>query len=495
MISSLRARLAAWHTAVLAVLLAAFAGGAYAFVVRSVRARTDASLSDALLDLRDGLLAERGPGVRTRAVAREVLSDVRFRAIVLAVFDDSARLIASAVPPTPRPTSEEDSEPPFDLRRVEALLRSSSPTRTVTLTLPDAEGGYRVELAPLAMNDGRFTIVAATSIHDDAEMLRSARAAILVAIPVALILAWMGGSLLARRSLAPMVTIRAATARISASTLGERVPTENPDDEVGQLAAVINGLLERLERSFAQQQQFMADASHELRTPVAVVQSEASRALSRRERSAAEYEDAMLVVHAAARRLRRIVDDLFLLARADAGEVPVRHDPLYLDELVEDCARQVRSIAEQRRVTVSVAVPSECPYEGDEALLHRLLVNLLDNAIKHSPDGATVRIRLARADDAYQIEVENGGGPPIPVELQSRIFDRFVRGDASRSRHDAETTEPATSGAGLGLSIARWIAAAHRGTLELAKSDETSTVFRVRLPLTQQQSLARSTGC
>ncbi|HEX7979487.1 MAG TPA: HAMP domain-containing protein, partial [Gemmatimonadaceae bacterium] len=265
MISSIRTRLALWHTAVLAVLLVLFAGGAYGFLVRAVQVRTDASLSDALLELRDGLVAERGPGVKTRTVAREVLSDMRFRSIALAVFDDSGRVIASAVPP-PRPMSEEDAEPPFDPGRIAPFIRSPHAGRPFSLTLPDSEGGYRVALARVVMTDGPYTIAAATSLHDDEEMLSSARLAVVIASPVALLLAWLGGWLLARRSLAPMVAIRDATARISASTLGERVPTANPDDEVGQLATVINGLLERLERAFAQQRQFMADASHELRT-------------------------------------------------------------------------------------------------------------------------------------------------------------------------------------------------------------------------------------
>ena len=130
------------------------------------------------------------------------------------------------------------------------------------------------------------------------------------------------------------------------------MPIATPDDEVGQLATVINDLLARLEGAFAQQRRFMADASHELRTPVAIVQNEASLALSRPGRDSAEYEDALVVVREAARRLRRIVDDLFLLARADSGELPVRCDPVYLDEIVSECAREVRSLAEHASVRV-----------------------------------------------------------------------------------------------------------------------------------------------
>ena len=478
--ASIRARLALWYSAALAVLLGAFAAGAYAFVAHSVAARTDATLADAALDLQTELLAERGPGTRTSTAAREVLSDMRSRTIAFALFDSTGHAVAVAVPPPRRPSPTEDAEPPFDPTRVSPLVRERLSTG-MAITLPDREGGYRAELAPVVMPDGRFTLLAATSIHDDAEMLAQARSAIVVAIPAALVLAWLGGWLLARRSLAPMVAMRDTTARISARTLGERVRVANPDDEVGQLATVINALLERLERAFAQQQQFMADASHELRTPVAVVQSETGRALSRPERSAAEYTDALLVVNTAARRLRRIVDDLFLLARADAGELPVRHAPVYLDEIVNECAREVRTLADARGVRVVADAPVESPYEGDETLLHRLLINLLDNAIKHTPAGGSVDIRLIQTPGAFRVDVLNPG-PPIPPALAPRIFDRFVRGDGARARPATDTLGALTSGAGLGLSIARWIAGAHGGTLELARSDEAGTLFRLALP-------------
>ena len=469
---SVRARLTLWHTAVLAVLVAAVAGGAYAFVARAIGARTDASLSNALGDLRTALAAERSERAPTHVVATEIMSDIRFRTIALFVFDTSARVIASSVPRSQTP------DPSLLAASVSSMSRSNV---EMAVTVPDAEGGYRVALTRIDMADGGFVLAAATSLHDDAEMLGNARLVVAVAIPAALLLASLGGWLLAQRSLAPMVDLREATATISANNLRERVPIANPNDEVGQLATVINGLLDRLERAFAQQRQFMADASHELRTPVTVVQNEASRALSRAGRSATEYEEALSVVRTAARRLRRIVDDLFLLARADAGELPVRREPLYLDELVAECAREVRSLAARRGLELRIAAPNEVQYDGDEALLRRLIINLLDNAIKYSSPGGAVDVRLRRGDSDYQLEVQNAG-PPIPNELRERIFERFIRVDASRARPDADEADVLASGAGLGLAIARWIATAHGGKLDLVRADESGTVFMLSLP-------------
>jgi signal transduction histidine kinase len=297
-----------------------------------------------------------------------------------------------------------------------------------------------------------------------------------VAIPTALALAMIAGWLLAQRSLAPMVMMRQHAARISASTLAERLPVPNPNDEVGQLASVINALLSRLEQSFTRQREFMADASHELRTPVTIVQHEASFALSRAGRPAAEYEESLSIVRDAGRRMRLIVDDLFLLAAADAGETPVRRALLYLDDVIRGCAREARSLAHQRGAKLELALLGDAPFWGDEALLHRLVLNLLDNAIKYSPAGALVSVRLVRQASGYLIEVEDRGAG-IPSDVQPHVFERFVRADSARSPDATHS-----SGAGLGLSIARWIAEAHSGELRLARSSTAGTVFALTLP-------------
>ena len=428
----MRARLTLWHTAVLAIPLALFAAEAYAFVLHSSRARTDAALGEAVDDLVSELAAQRRDQATTSGAAAEVLSELRFRTIALVVYDGAGRVIASSIPRPPRRAAGEEVGPPFDAEQLGRIVKMGGITQRRFVLITDPEGGYRAALEPVRMSDGTFIAAAAQSVHDEAETLADARRAMLIAIPVTLLIAWTGGWLLARRSLAPMVAMREQAARISASNLGERVPIATPEDEVGQLATVINDLLARLEGAFAQQRRFMADASHELRTPVAIVQNEASLALSRPQRDPAEYEDALIVVRDAARRLRRIVDDLFLLARADSGELPVRCDPVYLDDIVSECAREVRSLADARDVHVVVEPLPESAYRGDEALLHRLVLNLLDNAIKYSPPGARVTVRLRAGAEACRVEVEDTG-PGIPTELQSQIFDRFVRADVARS--------------------------------------------------------------
>jgi heavy metal sensor kinase len=345
------------------------------------------------------------------------------------------------------------------------------------VALPDREGGYRAALASATMPDGRFVAGAAVSLYEEEETLEDARLAMFIAIPVTLLLAALSGLMLARRSLEPMVTMRERAANIGATNLGERLPIANPADEVGQLAAVINDLLGRLEHAFVQQRQFMADASHELRTPVAVVQHEASLALSRPGRAASEYEDSLTIVRDAGRRMRLIVDDLLLLASADAGQAPLRRAPLYLDEVIAECARNVRALARSRGVTVTLHVPDEAPFTGDEPLLHRLVLNLLDNAIKYSASGAMVTLTLNAHNHQYRLEVADTG-QGIPTDIQPHIFERFVRANVARSHDDTNT-----SGAGLGLSISRWIAEAHGGQLMLESSSPAGSVFVLTLPV------------
>jgi signal transduction histidine kinase len=266
-------------------------------------------------------------------------------------------------------------------------------------------------------------------------------------------------------------------ARLGAANLDEALPVGTGRDELGRLATVFNELLARLKQSIEQQRQFMADASHELRTPVSILRGEADIALQVEERTPDEYREALRVVHHEARRLSRIVDDLFLLARADAGQQPLRPGELYLDELAGECVRAMRSLAARRGVRLSCHAEGELPYRGDEPLLHRLLLNLLDNALKYSRPGGEVRVDLARRDGGYVMRVADAA-PPIDADAAERIFERFYRVDRDRAR----SAPSAAGGAGLGLPIARWVAEAHGGSLRLAATSPAGNEFEVFLP-------------
>jgi len=240
----------------------------------------------------------------------------------------------------------------------------------------------------------------------------------------------------------------------------------------------VNDLLDRLERSFEQQRSFVTDASHELRTPAAILRTEAEVTLGREHRDEAEYRASVTVMQDAARRLSRIVEDLFLLARADSGDLVAHREPLYLEDLVHDATRAVHSVADRRGIQIALGDLVEAPFHGDPDLLGRLLLNLLDNAIKYSPEGGTVAVAMQRRNGSCEIQVVDGG-PGIPAEARDRVFERFFRADAARSR----SLPSATSGAGLGLAIARRIAELHAGRLELAESRPGHTEFRLTLPV------------
>lgn len=292
----------------------------------------------------------------------------------------------------------------------------------------------------------RFTVVVLRWLGAEDEALDAFLHALAVTIPLVLVLAAIGGYLLARASLAPVVAMARQAERTSVRNLNERLPVANPRDELGGLAVVLNGLLARLEEAFDlqqraanQQRQFMADASHELRTPVTALCSVADVALARPDRDPTELVEALDVVRGEGRRLGRVVDDLLLLARADAGELPVRPEPLFLEELIQDCARAARAMAASRQITLIAPPADEAPLTGDPHLLRRLLMILLDNAIKYTSPGGQVQLSLTRVDTstaecAYEIAVEDSG-TGVPLEAREKIFERFFRADMARTRH------------------------------------------------------------
>ncbi len=476
--SSLRSRLTLWYTVLLAVPLIAFALVCYLVVARTLEQRIDVFIGDALTAFARELSAERrAPWPRRESMQRTV-EEVRFRELHIAILDRDTKVVAMSALSAPDPNEAGGPRlPSADIEReVLATLRTHDLRSPLALTIASHRSTFRVLTRPFDAEGERFTLTGSYALRDIDDVLQQLREMFQFAIPALLIAAAFGGSALARRSLAPVAAMAAQAAAISERNLHERLPASGGDELVG-LAQVVNGLLDRLEVSFDRQRRFIADASHELRTPTAVVRTEADVTLSREHRSEAEYRSSVAIIRDAAQRLARIVDDLFLLSRADSGHLQPRRDPLYLEDVVHHATRAVRSVAQQRGVEVAMRNVIEAPCVGDADLLGRLMLNLLDNAIKYSPAGATVEVDMsARASD-YVVTVIDAG-PGIPDDERERVFERFVRLDAARSREE----ESVTSGAGLGLAIARRIAQLHDGRLDISESHPGKTVLRLQLP-------------
>ena len=471
--SSLRSRLTLWYTILLGVPLIAFAVVCYVVFERALRDRTDRFIGDALTAFSREVTAERRSGLTPSEALRTTVAEVHFRDLHIAILDTAGRVVAMTpfavdIAGDERPSSQLETW-------LVGALRASDDWQPRAVTRSSALGEYRVVVRPLAFEGERFRLTGTYSLADLNGVLSRIRRMFLVAIPLILLFAATGGSFLAKRSLAPVSSMAARAAEISATNLHERLPVGGGDELVG-LARVVNDLLDRLEQSFEQQRRFMADASHELRTPTAILRTEADVTLSRDHRSEDDYRASVAIMRDTSRRLARIVDDLFLLARADSGNLAPRREPLYLEELVHDATQSVRQVAEQRGVQVSLARMVEAPFQGDADLLGRILLNLLDNAIKHSPEGGTVEASMVHRTGHYEISIVDGG-PGVPPEARERIFERFFRADTA----PPGAAESIKSGAGLGLAIARRIAEMHGGRVDLVDSRPGRTEFRLTL--------------
>jgi two-component system, OmpR family, sensor kinase len=453
---SVRARLTLWYTAILALVLILFSAVSYVLLAREIRAENDASLADTAHEF----AAAFDPADRSRG--RDVLLDFRYSDREILVLSPAAEVVVVS----------KSKIAAAERRRIEAFVRAGG---TGLHTIPGGEDGdgVRIIATPISVIGTHYTVVVARDLSQQSDRLANAARALFFGIPVALLVAAAGGYLLARKSFAPVTMMSMKARQIGAETLDERIEIGNERGELGFLAATLNGLLERLQLAFESQRRFMADASHELRTPIAIIQGEADVALARGDRPAHDYRESIEVMQRAARKLTRIVQNLFLLARGDAGRYPMSMSRFYLGELVADCIRGMRSVAQARDVELSCSAAEDIVIVADEELIHRLVQNLVENAVKYTPAGGRVHAEVLTDDGHCLIRVSDTG-VGIPAADQGRIFERFFRGDRARPQN--------ADGAGLGLPIARWIAEVHGGELRLERSNAEGSVFVAVLP-------------
>jgi signal transduction histidine kinase len=429
-LQQLRRRLTAWYVVTFCVILLLLGGGLFVSIRRQLSAQLDRSLHSATTELaRAARIREMEAGARGRVV--DAVEELHIPDRALFLLDTAGR------PLTP------DTAP--DWVRAAARAARTSVTRQVVREDLD-EVHLRVHAELFTLSSGAPLV--AVAVADQVE-LEDRYAALIAAFGaaalVAVVLVAVGGSFLVQQSVRP------------------------------------------IERSIAHMRRFMADAAHEMRTPLTVIRSRAEVALQQ-PRSPGEYVEAMQGVEAETRRLGRLVDDLLTLARADAGERKLERSRVFLDDIVSDAAGAARAMAQTRGVALTVDEFEEAPLDGDAALLHQLAMILLDNAVKFTPAGGQVSVRVGLANGCPRLAVEDTG-LGIPDDQLPHLFERFYRGDPARSRGAAGS---ATDGAGLGLAIAKWIVELHGARIQVQSVAGAGTTMTVVFAPAAPASLSSS---
>ena len=469
--SSLRARLTLWYTALLTGMLVLLGTAALILLDRGLRDNIDASLKSVAVSIADSVRRPPSPGRDFGAALDALLGPFgpgpasRFFRLLDPFGRPDPRVV-------PRPRMQFPLSPEAQLN----ARHGRETYQTITL-LPPQEGdreGIPVRLLTLPVIErGRMIhLVQVAMPLESADAARSRFLLILLGlIPLALGGAGVGGWFLARRALAPVDAMVDTARAIEAEDLSRRIEAADSTDELGRLAAVLNAMLERLERAFTAVKHFSADAAHELRTPLTILKGELEVAL-RSPPTPEEYRSVLVSCLEEVDRLSTLVTDLLFLARSDSDNMSIVRTPVDLAAVLRDVCVALGALAETAHITFRHDAPTELWTRGSEPMLFRLLFNLGENAIKYTPEGGTVTLTLEpQGTEAYLSVRDTGAG--IAAEEQPHIFDRFYRADPARSR----------GGTGLGLALARSIVLAHGGQISVESRVGQGSCFTVRLPL------------
>lgn len=437
---SIRWSLLAWYAVIMTAVLAAFSSLLYWQLWKSTTAEVDAELMARAQGI-EGALEMSGGALPLHEEALEYFHETGEDAPYFGIWGPEGRLLAhKGAASVPRPDGPGTRERGYH--------------REVTVRGP----------AGVLVLVGRGT-------HQRSHQLREFVGMVVGAAAVVLVLALAGGWFLASRALSPVSRMSATASRISARDLSARIPLEGTASELAELARVLNETFARLQEAFERQTRFTADASHELRTPLSIVLSHLELAL-RKERSAAEYREAIETALRGAERMRAVVEGLLTLARADAGTLSMARDRIAMRAAVEETLAMLTPMASERRVTLQATL-EPVAVVGDRDRIRDLVTNLVTNAIRYNHDGGRVDVGL-RVEAGQVVLSVSDTGVGIPSQDLPHLFERFYRVDKVRSRE--------LGGSGLGLSIAKWIVDAHGGTIGAESKEGEGAAFTVRLP-------------
>ncbi|MEO5928550.1 MAG: heavy metal sensor histidine kinase [Candidatus Kapaibacterium sp.] len=340
------------------------------------------------------------------------------------------------------------------------------------------DGAQRLRIA-LARSRSAY-IVAGYQVDEVQSLLDQFFSTLILLAPAVLLLSMVGGWFLAKTTLHPVDEITRTAQDITASNLSRRLPIPKSNDEIGRLSETLNDMISRLESSFERIRQFTADASHELRTPLTILTGELELALRTR-KSPEDYQDVLSSALQEVLRLSHVVESLLLLSRTDMGQISLIKEPTDLIETLEEVADAATILGTQKNIYISFRHSQALFIEADRAKLYQIFLNLVDNAIKYTPEGGMISIAVHPDGEFAEIRVRDTG-IGISPEHRKKIFDRFYRVDKARSRE--------IGGAGLGLSIVQWIVEIHGGTISVESEPGQGSTFIVRLPLLIEEPIA-----
>ena len=463
-IRSVGARLTLWYTSLLTLTFILLAGTAYGFLAYSLSHDLDAALDGVA-----GALAKEAHGGATSFFSSEV--DEIFRHFFgFSPLDRYFDLRDPSGRSEPQQPLHPAGKPPLSAEALKKAAKGLPTFETV-----ENIGNYPVRLLTLpVMKAGRVANLIQVGMSTE-NMYKTRRRFLLVmtaVLPLGLLLAGGGGWLLARRALKPVDMMTQAAQRISGEHLSERLEETGSGDELDRLAKTLNDMLGRLDDTFHQMRQFSADASHELQTPLTILKGEIEVAL-RSPRGPQEYQRVLESGLEEIDRISRLVEGLLLLARADAGVLRLDLRPVELQELLLEIYEQMKVVADNRSVNLQRASLEAVSIRGDREHLRRLLLNLVDNGIKYTPEGGSVTLSLQSAKEWATVRISDTG-IGLSKDEQERIFTRFYRAVEARSQREG--------GAGLGLCIALSIAEAHGGKIQVESTPGQGSTFKVLLP-------------
>jgi heavy metal sensor kinase len=460
--TTLRGRLTLWYSGILTAMFALLSATSVILLDRALRNNVDDSLSSVARAIAES--------VRQPSFFGSDIEDTLQSMLGPELAERFFQLLDRYGQPDPRWAPTRRSRLPLSAEALRNAERGEATFETVGVRAK-AEKSMRLLTWPVVRNNATVNIVQVAMSLQNVEATRSRFLLILLILaPVALAGSALGGWFLARRALNPVDGIVEAARRIEAEDLTQRIPLSS-DDELGRLAAVLNDMLARLERSFGAVRRFSADAAHELRTPLTILKGEIELAL-RSSQAPAEIQRTLVSCLEEVDRLNSLVEDLLLMARMEGNALSTRPSRINLAGVLEDAAPALIELARRAGNICRVLEAPPLWVEGYESLLFRLVFNLAENAIKYTPKGGSIEVSLERQNSSAVLQVKDNG-PGIAPDAQEHIFERFYRGDPAREG----------SGTGLGLALVRAIVEFHHGQIHVSSALGEGTGFRVSLPL------------